>query len=594
MPLQSLPDTAQESLQLRLTAERHGQRLDSFLAEALKAEGISRERGKQLIKQGMVNLNGLPCTLPRQELRAGDEINLILPADPAQNLKAEEGKLCIIYEDSDLLILNKPPRLTVHPCPSCPEGTLVNILLHHFPQLASLPGLRPGVVHRLDKNTSGLLLIALSEQVRLKLSEAFAAREVHKKYLALVSGVLKEKCGRVNAPMARHPKTKTRMAVVPHGKEAITDYRVLYQGADFALLEVTILTGRTHQIRVHLAHLGHPIWGDTLYGGPSQRLLSLLREANGKKTKTSACKDCNPPLATRQMLHACSLNFTHPQTGKELAFTCPLPADFINCLQALLASPVQLVITGLPGCGKSALLQALAAQQIPVWSADKNVAEEYLPGANGWQLLASRFRGRFIDPASNILNKQELFAAMCASPELKKEVEALIHPLIRHNLDLFWHAPFAPEDLKTGIKAAEVPLYLEASWNNLKNNAPANTENENFWAKALLETPLPPGLKLNPKAPLNQALLLGVACPQETRYARLAQRGVPPHMAAQLDAWQWPEAAKLAACNLIIDNSGSLQDLQAKAKALHSFLNEVATTYQKLLSRHILKACPLD
>lgn len=582
MPAQSLPNTVPEGLELRLTAGRHGQRLDSFLAETLKAEGISRQRAKQLIKQGLVNLNGQPCVLPREALREGDHVDLTLPADPSEHLKAEEGKLCIVYEDPDLLILNKPPRLTVHPCPSCPEGTLVNILLHHFPQLASLPGLRPGVVHRLDKNTSGLLLIALSEQVRLRLSEAFAARQVHKKYLALVSGVLKEKSGRINAPMARHPKTKTRMAVVPGGKEAITDYQVLYQGSDFALLEVTILTGRTHQIRVHLAHLGHPIWGDALYGGPVQR---LLPEAGAKKTKTSASKDCGQPLATRQMLHACSLNFTHPQTGKELAFTCPLPADFTECLQALLADPVQLVITGLPGCGKSTLLKALAAQNVPVWSADKNVAEQYLPGNHGWQLLASRFGGRFIDPASSILNKQELFDAMRASPELKKEVEALIHPLIRHNLDLFWS-----EANQTGLLAvAEVPLYLEANWNNLPKGSSASPKNTDFWAQALFETPLPPGLRLNKNLPVKQPLLLGVACPQDLRYARLAERGVQAPMAAQLDAWQWPETAKLDACNLIIDNSGSLQDLQANAKALHSFLIEVAATRQKLLSRHILQ-----
>lgn len=571
-----------ETQEFVVTTNEQRQRLDLFLATKLKDLGFSRQRIKQLIQQGEAKINDLPCSIPKQELHAGDKILLNLPSYTSEEIIPQAGNLAIIYQDEDLLVLNKPPFLTVHPCPSCPDKTLVNILLHHFPNIAKLPGLRPGIVHRLDKNTSGLLLVALKEEVRLKLADAFANRLVKKHYLALVAGVPKQEQAIIDQPIARHPLLKTRMAIVPGGKNAISKFQVLWPNQQqqqeknqAALLDVEIFTGRTHQIRVHLAHQGHPIWGDSLYGGPcrlfEEQLLPKASKANSKSGVLTTPQPA-PQIANRQMLHAHKLAFKHPTSGEELEFTCPLPSDFKQALADLAFSPLQVVLTGLAGCGKSALLQALHEQGIPIFSADENVALEYAQGNTGWQLLKARYGNKFFNQDES-LNKRYLFEAMQNSQALHREVEELIHPLIAHNLQIFWQ-----QQASKPFSVAEVPLFLEAGWHKHANNC-SNIFNI---------IPTPPGLKLNLKAPCLDFILIGVDCPQTLRYERLAKRGVSQEMAASLDSWQWAEKDKMAACNIIIDNAASLEALQKNAAQLAQYLNSLFIQKQKLILQNIL------
>lgn len=556
-----------------VTANEQRQRLDLFLATRLKDAGFSRQRIKQLIQQGEAKVNNLLCCTPKQELRLGDKILLNLPDNAPEEIIPQAGNLEILYQDEYLLILNKPPFLTVHPCPSCPDKTLVNILLHNFPSIAQLPGLRPGIVHRLDKNTSGLLLVALKEDIRLKLADAFANRLVKKHYLALVAGVPEHAEGIVDKPIARHPLLKTRMAVVPGGKNAISKFQVLWANQQqreeknsASLLDVEIFTGRTHQIRVHLAHLGHPIWGDTLYAGPSHLVSAQTLTATAKTSSAS------PQIANRQMLHAYKLAFQHPATGENLEFTCPLPSDFKEALGKLAFSPLRVVLTGLPGCGKSALLEALHEQCLPVFSADENVAQEYAPGKTGWQLLKRRYGNEFISEQDGSLNKRKLFEAMQKSSALHREVEELIHPLIAHNLQTFWQ-----QQASNLISVAEVPLFLEAGW----------LESAESCSNFFNNVPLPCGLKLNSNIARN-VVLVGVDCPQALRYERLVKRGVSQEVAATLDSWQWAEKDKMAACNIIINNSGSLAELRENATKLGQYLDTLALQKQKLILQKIL------
>ena len=581
---QTNPNNTQNFL---VTTNEQRQRLDLFLATKLKDTGVSRQRIKQLIQQGEAKVNDLPCCIPKQELRVGDKIFLNLPVHASEEIIPQAGSLEIIYQDEYLLVLNKPPFLTVHPCPSCPDKTLVNILLHHFPNIAELPGLRPGIVHRLDKNTSGLLLVALKEDIRLKLAQAFANRLVKKHYLALVAGVPKQSEGIIDQPMARHPLVKTRMAIVPGGKNAISKFKILWpsqksngeEKQQAALLDVEIFTGRTHQIRVHLAHLGHPIWGDTLYGGPTK----LSKPQTLPKAQEAATQ-----IAKRQMLHAYKLSFQHPVSGETLEFKCPLPNDFKESLAELAFSPLRVVLTGLPGCGKSSLLEALQEQGFPTFSADKNVALEYAPGNTGWQLLKRRYGNEFLFEKDGALNKASLFEAMQKSPTLHREVEELIHPLIAHNLQNFWQ-----QQTYTPVSVAEIPLFLEAGWHNRPGKRPesrpeSHPENDSAkYSKFFNTTPIPSGLKLNPITP-GEIILVGIDCPQTLRYERLAKRGVTQEMAATLDSWQWAENDKMNACNIIINNSASLMDLQNAATQLGQYLNDLAAQKQKLILQNIL------
>jgi 23S rRNA pseudouridine1911/1915/1917 synthase len=280
-------------------------RLDKYVC-ALIPE-LSRTRVQKLIAAGKITVNGQPAK-PGHRLNPGDKIELNIPPTPPQELKPEAIPLKIIYEDDDLLVVDKPAGLTVHPAPGHPEHTLVNAILAHFPHLADIgDSLRPGVVHRLDKDTSGVMLVAKNSAAQADLARQFKSHSVTKAYLALVKGRLEPENGIIEADIGRDPRHRKRMAVVAEGREARTEYRVIKYIGGYTLLEVRPQTGRTHQIRVHLAAIGFPVVGDKVYGVKS-------------------------PHLSRQFLHAHKLRFKLPATSEYVEFTSPLPADLQKAL----------------------------------------------------------------------------------------------------------------------------------------------------------------------------------------------------------------------------------------------------------------------
>src|SRR5437764_10175029 len=282
-----------------------GQRLDRFLAASLTA--FSRSRLQALIRDGWVKLNGKPAR-PRDLVRRGDSIEWREPEITKIEAEPEPMDLDILFEDDDLLVINKPAGLVVHPGAGHEQHTLVNALLAHCQNLSGIGGKeRPGIVHRLDKETSGALVVAKNDATHRALSSQFAARTMTKIYLALVAGILRQKSGVIDKAIARHPVHRQRMSIARRqGRSAKTEYRVLRSGADISLVECILQSGRTHQIRVHLHHLGHPVLGDKLYGG---------KRAGD---------------FPRQMLHAWKLAFHHPRTGEPMNFIAPIPSDFEN------------------------------------------------------------------------------------------------------------------------------------------------------------------------------------------------------------------------------------------------------------------------
>jgi 23S rRNA pseudouridine1911/1915/1917 synthase len=282
-------------------------RLDRFLAEQLPQ--FSRSRLQQLIRGGAIRVNSEPAR-PSDTLRSGDEIRVVEPAVERIDASAEDIPLNILFEDDDLIVINKPAGLVVHPGAGHQEHTLVNALLHHCRYLSGIGGKeRPGIVHRLDKETSGCLVAAKNDETHRSLSDQFAARTVEKVYLALVAGKLRQNVGSIDEKIGRHPVHRQRMSVnSKRGRAARTDYRVVEAAPDVSLVECRLHSGRTHQIRVHLHHIGHPVLGDKLYG------------RRGSST------------AARQMLHAWKLAFTHPGTGERAQFDAPVPDDFQEVL----------------------------------------------------------------------------------------------------------------------------------------------------------------------------------------------------------------------------------------------------------------------
>jgi 23S rRNA pseudouridine1911/1915/1917 synthase len=295
---------------LNVERERAGLRLDRFLA--LELTDFSRARLQTLIRGGFVRLNGKPPR-PRDLVRAGDIVELTEPALERIEAEPEQIALEVLFEDNDLLVLNKPAGLVMHPGPGHPHHTLVNALLAHCKNLSGIGGReRPGIVHRLDKETSGVLVVAKSDATHRDLSKQFAARTMQKIYLALVAGIPRKSSGVVDKAIARHPVHRQRMSIARRqGRAAKTEYRVLRSGAGLSLLECTLHSGRTHQIRVHLHHLGHPVLGDKSYGG--------------KRAGTFP----------RQLLHAWKLGFRHPRTSEMMTFEAPIPADFAEAMGSL-------------------------------------------------------------------------------------------------------------------------------------------------------------------------------------------------------------------------------------------------------------------
>ena len=299
--------------------DRRAPRLDAWLAAAYPE--ISRSRWKQLIESGYVFLNGAPVLKANTALASGTEIRCVLPEPEPVGLVAVDIPLAVLHEDADLIVLNKPAGLVVHPAPGHAADTLVNALLHHCADLQGIGGeLRPGIVHRLDKDTSGVLVVAKNEPSHAALVAQFSSHSIRKEYLALAWGTPKKPSGTVDLPVGRHPVHRQKMAVTEKGRSAVTHYEVLAAGPLASLLRVRIETGRTHQIRVHLAHLGHPVVGDAVYGRARRGLPADLE-------------------IHRQMLHAHVLELVHPRTGRPLVFTAPPPADFLAAQKILVGTP---------------------------------------------------------------------------------------------------------------------------------------------------------------------------------------------------------------------------------------------------------------
>lgn len=304
-----------------------GQRLDRFLADAIGT--LSRSRVKALIEAGKATRDGRPVRDPADPVRAGLIYALELPPPAPARPEAQEIALSILYEDDDLIVLDKPAGLVVHPAPGNPDGTLVNALLHHCG--AGFTGIgaerRPGIVHRLDKDTSGVMVVAKTQLANDALTAAFAARDLERAYVALCWGLPSPLSGEIAGAIGRDPRDRKRMAVVTRGgKPALTRYRTLRAwGTAVALLECRLASGRTHQIRVHLAGGGHPVVGDPLY------LRRIPAPARTLPDRTRRRLLDFP----RQALHAAQLGFAHPRTGERLAFESPIPIDFKALLNAL-------------------------------------------------------------------------------------------------------------------------------------------------------------------------------------------------------------------------------------------------------------------
>jgi 23S rRNA pseudouridine1911/1915/1917 synthase len=297
-----------------------GGRLDAFLAA--QVDGWSRARLQRLIEAEDVLVNGKPVKASYQVCE-NDEIEVELTPAPSSNFAPEAIPLDIVFEDDDLIVVNKPAGLVVHPAAGVHSGTLANALAYHFQQLSKTGSTRPGIVHRLDKDTSGLLVAARTESAHEYLADQFRAREVFKSYVALVYGVVKEAAGRIEQPIARDPRNRTRMAIVAGGRGALSLYKVRRSYDSFTLLDVELKTGRTHQIRVHLSWLKHPVVGDELYGaGRENNVQDVQLRAQIRKLN-------------RHFLHAEQLGFRHPRTGEPMRFTAPLPIELLSLLEQL-------------------------------------------------------------------------------------------------------------------------------------------------------------------------------------------------------------------------------------------------------------------
>ena len=290
--------------------ENAGERLDKFISDN---SDISRSHVARLCEDGLVSSQGKALT-KNHKIVGGEEIEIELPDPEVMTAEPENIPLDVVYEDNDVIVVNKPQGMCVHPAAGNEHGTLVNALMYHCKgSLSAINGvIRPGIVHRIDKDTSGLLICAKNNEAHLMLSEQLKERKAMRKYIALVNGNIKEDTGTINKPIARHPIDRKKMAVVQGGREAVTHFNVLERFGKYTLVECVLETGRTHQIRVHMASIGHSIVGDSLYGM--------------KKEKFSL---------EGQLLHAKTIGFVHPKTGEMMEFTSEIPDYFQNIIEKL-------------------------------------------------------------------------------------------------------------------------------------------------------------------------------------------------------------------------------------------------------------------
>ena len=300
-----------EPILLRASEESKNQRLDAFLASSL--DGLTRSQATRLIESGEVAVNGRAVS-KSYKLAGGEDIAVTLPEPEPVEAVPQDIPLDVVYEDADVIVVNKPSGMVVHPAPGHPDGTLVNALLYHCAGTLSGVGgaLRPGIVHRIDRDTSGLIIAAKNDAAHQYLSAQLADHTLARTYECIVVGALREDRGTVNAPIARHPTDRKRMAVVADGREAVTHWEVIARYPGYTHVRCRLETGRTHQIRVHMAYIGHPILGDTVYGAKKE-----------------------VPGLTGQCLHAVGLRFLHPRTHEVVELSCPLPEEFTRMLQKI-------------------------------------------------------------------------------------------------------------------------------------------------------------------------------------------------------------------------------------------------------------------
>lgn len=300
-----------EPIRLRASEESKNQRLDAFLASSL--DGLTRSQAARLIESGEVAVNGKTAG-KSYKLAGGEDIAVTLPEPEPVEAVPQDIPLDVVYEDADVIVVNKPSGMVVHPAPGHPDGTLVNALLYHCAGTLSGVGgaLRPGIVHRIDRDTSGLIIAAKNDAAHQYLSAQLADHTLARTYECIVVGALREDRGTVDAPIARHPTDRKRMAVVAGGREAVTHWEVIARYPGYTHVRCRLETGRTHQIRVHMAYIGHPILGDTVYGAKKE-----------------------VPGLTGQCLHAVGLRFLHPRTHEVVELSCPLPDEFTRMLQKI-------------------------------------------------------------------------------------------------------------------------------------------------------------------------------------------------------------------------------------------------------------------
>ena len=300
-----------EPILLRTTEESRGKRLDAYLADTL--DDLTRSAAANLIETGAVIVNGKTAA-KSYKIAGGETVEVTLPEPEPIDAVPQNIPLDVVYEDSDVIVVNKPSGMVVHPAPGHADGTLVNALLYHCGEsLSGIGGaLRPGIVHRIDRDTSGLIIAAKNDAAHQSLTAQLSDHTLGRTYECIVTGSLREDAGTVDAPIARHPSDRKKMAVVPGGRNAVTHWEVIARYPGYTHVRCRLETGRTHQIRVHMAYLGHPILGDTVYG-------------NKKEV----------PGLTGQCLHAVGLQFLHPRTGELVRLSCPLPEEFTKMLKKI-------------------------------------------------------------------------------------------------------------------------------------------------------------------------------------------------------------------------------------------------------------------